>query len=190
MDEGAGPSHAQHAEPLVHEPSACYVPGPRSQSSQYTVNLAHDGVAPQPGTMTQWLVAGMMTSYPQLGGVSHVQLFSGMHDTPPVASSHVFTGPQTFNQTHGTPPVASPHAFVGSHTFDQLHSTSPGSHVTGSSSGGSGSHGSSMIQISRDVGAEKGDLHLAALVDVLSHLNLDAEDDIDSMFLATYVYPF
>ncbi|MED6141368.1 hypothetical protein PIB30_102745, partial [Stylosanthes scabra] len=74
---------------------------PRSQSSQDTVNLAHDGVAPQPGTMTQWLVAGMMTSYPQ---------------------------------------AASPHAFVGSLKFDQLHGTPPGSHVTGSLSGGSGSH--------------------------------------------------
>ncbi|MED6184895.1 hypothetical protein PIB30_051824 [Stylosanthes scabra] len=135
MDDGAGPSHAQHADPLAHEPPACFVPGPRSHSSQDTVDLAHDGVAPQPGTMTQWHMAGMMTSYPQAGGVPHVQLFSGMHDTPPVASSHVFSG------MHGTSPVASPHVFAGSHTFDQLHGTHPGSHVTGSSSGGSGSHG-------------------------------------------------
>ncbi|MED6148844.1 hypothetical protein PIB30_056867 [Stylosanthes scabra] len=98
MDDGAGPSHAQHVDPLAHEPPACFVPGRRSQSSQDTVHLAHDGVAPQPGTMTQWLMAGMMTS---------------------------------------TPAVASPHAFAGSHTFDQLHGTPPGSHVTGSSSGGS-----------------------------------------------------
>ncbi|MED6200939.1 hypothetical protein PIB30_090171 [Stylosanthes scabra] len=82
-----------------------------------TMHLAHDGVAPQPGR------------------VPHVQLFSGMHDTRPMASSHVFSG------MHGTPLVASPHAFAGSHTFDQLHGTPPGSHVTGSSSGGSGSHG-------------------------------------------------
>ncbi|MED6121751.1 hypothetical protein PIB30_033092 [Stylosanthes scabra] len=68
------------------------------------------------------------------GEVPHVQLFSGMHDTPPVASSHVFSG------IHVTPPVASLHAFAGSHTFDQLHGTPPGSHFTGSSSGGSGSH--------------------------------------------------
>ncbi|MED6220041.1 hypothetical protein PIB30_041297 [Stylosanthes scabra] len=87
--------------------------------------------------MTQWLVASMMTSYPQAGVVLHVQLFSGMHDTPPVASSHVFTGPLTFDQAHGTPHVASPHAFAGSHTFDQLHGTPPESHVTGSSSDGS-----------------------------------------------------
>ncbi|MED6151417.1 hypothetical protein PIB30_082207 [Stylosanthes scabra] len=135
MDDGAGPSHAQHANPPVHEPLACFVPGPQSQSSQDIVDLEHDGVAPQPGTMTQWLVAGMMTSYPQAGGVLHVQLFSGMHDIPLVVSSHVFSG------MHSTPPVASPHAFAGSHTFDQLHGTLPGSHVTGSSSGGSCSHG-------------------------------------------------
>ncbi|MED6163385.1 hypothetical protein PIB30_079411 [Stylosanthes scabra] len=135
MDDRAGPSHAQHADPLAHEPPACFVPGPRSQSSQDTVDLAHDGVAPLLGTMTQWLLVGIMTSYPQAGRVPHVQLFSGMHDTPPVASSHVFSG------MHGTPPVASPHAFAGSHTFNQLHGTPPGSHVTGSSSDGSSSHG-------------------------------------------------
>ncbi|MED6115314.1 hypothetical protein PIB30_089296 [Stylosanthes scabra] len=66
---------------------------------------------------------------------------SGMHDTPPVASSHVS------RWMHGIPPVASPHAFVGSHTFDQLHGTPPGSHVTGSSSGGSGSHGGKFTDL-------------------------------------------
>ncbi|MED6111220.1 Son of sevenless 2 [Stylosanthes scabra] len=202
-------NHGQHADSSIHEPPVCFVPGPRSQLSQDTVDLAHDGVAPHPGTMTQWLVPGMMTSHSHAGGVPHVQLFCGMHDTPTVGSSHAFSGMQ------GTLLVASPHTFVDTHSFDQLHDTPSGSHVTGSSNGGSGSHGvssvtcahsgmiqsrlmwgsllqssllqSSTMQMSRGTGAERGNLHLVALVDVFSHPHLGVEDDIDFMYLASPV---
>ncbi|MED6165960.1 hypothetical protein PIB30_104610, partial [Stylosanthes scabra] len=59
VDEAmAPPIHVQPTEPILEEPnpSGCYVPTPRSQSSQETVILTHDGVGPHPGTMAQWFV--------------------------------------------------------------------------------------------------------------------------------------
>ncbi|MED6164415.1 hypothetical protein PIB30_089796 [Stylosanthes scabra] len=196
----AGTSHAQHADPSIHEPPSCFQSGPQSQSSQDTVDLAHDGVVPHPGTMTQWLVAGMMTSHPHAGGVPHVQLFCGMHDTPTIGSSH------SFSRMHDTPPVESSYAFTGMQGTPLLHlhihlrvPTHLIScmatlldhmllvHLIQSRLMWGSLLQSSTMQMSRGAGAERGDLHLVALVDVFSHPHLGVEDDIDFMYLASHV---